>query len=138
LTSRAGLLVTTGAINPVTVTDTRAGAPGFTVNGVVTDFTDGGATPKLINGSNLGWVPNRIDAAAGMTITPGPAVQGAPGIQPGASASDPSLGLKTPRVLATDAPGGLGTTHLGADLTLFVPTNTPAATYDSTLTLTAI
>ena len=138
LDQTAGLLVTTGKINAVTVTDTRAGAPGFTVSGVVTDFTDGAATPKLINGFNLGWVPNKIDAGAGMTITPGPAVLPAPGIQPGTTPVNPANGLKTPRVLATDAAGGIGTTHLGADLTLNVPTNTPAATYDTTLTLTAI
>ena len=38
LDQAAGLLVTSGAINPVTVTDTRAGAPGFVVSGQVTDF----------------------------------------------------------------------------------------------------
>jgi hypothetical protein len=138
LDPNAGVLVTTGAINPVTVTDTRAGAPGFTVSGLVTDFTDGAATPHLINGYNLGWSPFIIDAPASMHIVAGPQVNPALGILPGAAPTDPTLGLKSLRTLATDPAGGLGTTHLSANLALNVPTSTPAATYDAILTLTAI
>lgn len=138
LDPNAGVLVTTGQINPVTVTDTRAGAPGFTVSGIVTDFTDGAATPHLINGYNLGWQPFILDAPASMLITAGPQVNPALGVAPGVTPSDPALGLKSLRTLATNPAGGLGTTHLSANLTLDVPTSTVAATYDAILTLTAI
>jgi phosphate ABC transporter phosphate-binding protein len=132
----AGLLVTRGAINPVTITDTRAGAPGFTVSAVVTDFSD--SATQVINGSNLGWTPRVIDQAAGMTVTPGTVVMAAAGIQPGATPTDPSAGLKSSRALAISPPGALGTAHLGAELLLQAPTNAAAATYDALLTLTAI
>ncbi len=138
LDANAGLLTTTGPINPVTVTDTRAGAPGFTVSGIVTDFADGAATPDIINGYNLGWSPFIVDNPAGMHITAGPTVNPAPGVAPGATPTDTTLGLKSLRTLATDPAGGLGTTHLGATLTLDAPTSTVAGTYDATLTLTAI
>lgn len=133
LDADAGLLVTTGDIHPVTVTDTRAGSTGFTVNGQVTDFSSG---PNTINGYDLGWAPSRIDSAVAQTITPGPVVNPANGLAPGVTPGDPALGLKTSRVLATGT--GLGTTHLGATLTLKAPTSTPAGTYVATLTLTAI
>ena len=133
LDADAGLLVTTGDIHPVTVTDTRAGNPGFTVNGQVTDFSSG---PNSINGYDLGWAPARIDSAVAQTITPGPVVNPASGLAPGVTPADPALGLKTSRVLATGT--GLGTTHLGATLTLKAPTSTPPGTYVATWTLTAI
>ncbi len=138
LDPNAGVLVTTGAINPVTVTDTRAGAPGFTVSGIVTDFSDGAATPHLINGYNLGWTPFIVDAPGGMHITAGPQVNPALGVAAGVVPSDTTLGLKALRTLATNPAGGLGTTHLGANLQLDAPTSTLAGTYDATLTLTAI
>jgi hypothetical protein len=135
LDQAAGLLVTSGAMNPVTVTDTRAGAPGFVVSGQVTDFLSG---TKQINGYNLGWTPAVIDKSAGMGVTAGPTVSPAPGAQPGVAPTDATLGLKSARQLATNAPGGLGTTHLGATLSLLAPTNTQVGTYDATLTLTVI
>jgi hypothetical protein len=139
LDPNAGVLVTTGDINPVTVTDTRAGAPGFTVSGIVTDFSDGAASPHLINGYDLGWQPFIVDANASLpNLTAGPTVNPAPGAQPGVTPSDASLGLKSLRTMATNPVGGLGTTHLGAHLTLDAPTSTLAGTYDATLTLTAI
>jgi hypothetical protein len=132
----AGLLTTGGSIHPVTVTDTRAGAPGFVVSGQVTDFLSG-ATNK-INGYNLGWTPSVVDQATGMTVTPGATVLPAPGVQPGITPTDITKGLKSSRPLASSAAGGLGTTHLGAALALQAPTNTQLGTYDATLTLTAI
>jgi hypothetical protein len=138
LDPNAGVLVTTGQINPVTVTDTRSGAPGFTVSGIVSDFTDGAATPHLINGFDLGWQPFILDAPANMHIVAGPQVNPALGVLPGVTPTDPTLGLKSLRTLATNPAGGLGTTHLSANLALDVPTSTSAATYDAILTLTAI
>ncbi|MFC7219895.1 Ig-like domain-containing protein [Streptomyces polyrhachis] len=131
LNSDATLLTTAGPINAVTLTDTRAGNPGWSLSGQVTDFTDGGS--HVINGQNLGWTPKVIDKAAGQTATPGAVVAPAAGVE----ASDPgTAGLKSSRSLAVGT--GLGTAHFGADLALNVPTSTVAGTYTATLTLTAI
>jgi hypothetical protein len=135
LDPNAGFLTTSGGIHPVTVTDTRAGAPGFTVTGLASDFVN--AHGDKIDAANLGWTPSIIDNTGGMVLTPGAHVGSAPAIQPGGTA-DPSLGIKSPRTLATNAAGHNGTTHLGANLELAAPTSTQVGTYDSTLTLTAI
>ncbi|MFE6171966.1 Ig-like domain-containing protein [Streptomyces sp. NPDC056464] len=131
LNADGDLLTTAGAINPVTLTDTRAGNPGWSVSGQVTDFADGGS--HQINGQNLGWTPKVTDKGASQTVTPGAAVAAAHGAAPGDAGS---AGLKSSRSLAGGT--GLGTAHLGADLALNVPTSTVAGTYTATLTLTAI
>ncbi|MFJ3903010.1 Ig-like domain repeat protein [Streptomyces sp. NPDC090025] len=131
LNTDGDLLQTTGAINPVTLTDTRAGNPGWSVSGQVTDFSDGGA--NKINGQNLGWTPKVVDKGASQTVTPGSAVAAAHGV---AVADAGTAGLKSSRSLANGT--GLGTAHLGADLALDAPTSTKAGTYTATLTLTAI
>lgn len=131
LNADGDLLTTGGAINPVTITDTRAGNPGWSVSGQVTDFSDGGS--HQINGQNLGWTPKVIDKGAAQTVTAGAAVAAAHGVAPGDAGA---AGLKSSRSLAGGT--GLGTTHLGADLAFNVPTSTVAGTYTATLTLTAI
>lgn len=131
LNTSGDLLTTTGAINPVTLTDTRAGNPGWSVSGQLTDFSDGGT--HLINGQNLGWTPKVIDKGASQTVTAGGAVAPAGGVAP---ADAGTAGLKSSRSLATGT--GLGTAHVGADLALSAPTSTVAGTYTATLTLTAI
>ncbi|MGW1884819.1 Ig-like domain repeat protein [Streptomyces sp. NPDC001970] len=131
LNANGDLLATTGAINAVTLTDTRAGNPGWSVSGQVADFSDGGT--HKINGQNLGWTPKLIDKGASQTVTAGAAVAAANGVDP---ADAGTAGLKSSRSLATGA--GLGTAHLGADLALNAPTSTVAGTYTATLTLTAI
>jgi hypothetical protein len=130
------LLTTSGDIHPVTVTDTRAGNPGFTVNGQVTDFNTNPASSASINGYNLGWTPSVVDKAIAQTVTAGPVVLPADGLAPGATPSNPALGLKTARLMATGS--GLGTTHLTATLVLHAPTSTLPRTYFATLTMTAI
>ncbi|MEV6005968.1 Ig-like domain-containing protein [Streptomyces sp. NPDC051976] len=131
LNANGDLLTTAGKINPVTLTDTRAGNPGWSVSGQVSDFTDGGT--HAINGQNLGWTPNVVDKSVAQTVTAGSSVAAANGVAPG----DPgTAGLKSSRSLATGT--GLGTAHFGADLALNVPTSTVAGTYTATLTLTAI
>ncbi|MEU6154047.1 Ig-like domain-containing protein [Actinosynnema sp. NPDC047251] len=129
------LLTTAGALNPITVTDTRAGNPGWNVSGQVTDFAAGS---NAINGANLGWSPKVVDKSPVQNITTGPVVAPADAIVPGASAPA-GLGLASSRTLATAAAlGGNGTANLGADLALKVPTSTLAGTYTAILTLTAI
>ena len=121
-------------INTVTVTDTRAGNVGYTVSGVVGDFTSG--TGNRINSENLGWTPRVVAAPAPLAITAGPVVAPGAGVAVGASTG---AGLKTARTLATAASGGsVGTAQLSASLVLQAPTSTQAGTYNTTLTLTAI
>ncbi|SCF79207.1 Ig-like domain-containing protein [Streptomyces sp. MnatMP-M17] len=131
LDANGELLTTAGALNPVTLTDTRAGNPGWTVSGQVTDFSDGAT--HTINGQNLGWTPSVIDHVSGQTVTAGAQVGAAAGAEP---ADNGTAGLKSSHTLANGK--GLGTSHLGAALNLNVPTSTVAGTYTATLTLTAI
>ncbi|QXE34689.1 Ig-like domain-containing protein [Streptomyces sp. GMY02] len=131
LDANGELLTTAGALNPVTLTDTRAGNPGWTVSGQVSDFSDGAT--HAINGQNLGWTPNVIDHVSAQTVTAGAKVDAAAGAEPSDSGT---AGLKSSHTLANGK--GLGTSHLGADLSLNVPTSTVAGTYTATLTLTAI
>ncbi len=129
------LLTASGQMDRVKVTDTRAGDPGWTASGIVTDFVKG--TDK-INGYNLGWVPtvvsssaNQVGIAAGPSVTAG--TEGTASSVPSSTA----VGLESSRVLATaldDA--GNGTAVLGALLNLNIPTDVPAGTYAATLTLT--
>jgi len=136
LLADASRLETSGSINTVRVADTRAGNPGWTVSGQVTDFSNGGS--GVINGANLGWTPNVVASMPVQSVTPGAAVSPAAAIQPGAAAG-PGLGLASSRTLATAAAGGgTGTADLGAGLALFVPTSTVSGVYTATLTLTAI
>ena len=131
LDSAGDLFTTSGTLKPVTVTDSRAGNPGWTVSGQINDFSDGQS--HAINGENLGWTPTVVDNSTAQTVTLGAAVPAANGV---ASGDNGTAGLKQSRTLATGT--GLGTTHLSASLTLNVPTTTVAGTYTATLTLTAI
>lgn len=129
------LLTASGEMDRVKVTDTRAGDPGWTASGIVTNFVKG---VDEINGYNLGWVPsvvsssaNQVGIAAGPSITAG--TEGAPGTIP----ADGSTGLKASRVLAVAQDNaGNGTAVLGALLNLNIPTDVPAGQYAATLTLT--
>ena len=133
LDSAGNLFTTSGALQPITVTDNRAGNPGWTVSGLVSSFSDG---TTQINAENLGWTPTAATGSPGQTITEGPVVNPANGVPPSDTGT---LGLSTSQTLASTAPGfGLGTAQLGANLSLNVPTTTTAGTYTATLTLTAI
>ncbi|MEV6299499.1 choice-of-anchor M domain-containing protein [Actinoplanes sp. NPDC051861] len=121
----------TGALQPVTVTDTRAAKPGWTASGQVADgfrTSDG----RDFAGGYLGWTPAVVQQGGRQGAVAGPVavpyVSGQPGTGLGGSA-----------VLATAPAGaGLGTARLDAALRLSVPTDTEAGTYTGTLTLTAI
>ena len=120
---------------PVTVTDTRAGAPGWNVTGQVGDFV-GTVGGNRINGQNLGWSPHPVSGSASIPVLWGPNVAPAPGVTAG---DQGALGLKSSSLLGTASPvAGLGTAILGADLTLTAPTTTRPDRYTATLTLTAI
>lgn len=134
LDNNGDMFTTSGALKPVTVTDNRAGNPGWTLSGQVSDFSDGAT--HGINGENLGWTPNVVDHSTAQTLTLGQVVNPANGVP---MTDVNGNGLKGSQVLATAAAGGgLGTAHLAAGLALNVPTTTVAGTYVATLTLTAI
>jgi hypothetical protein len=135
LNSANTLLVTAPKdINPVTVTDTRAGNVGYSVSGVAGDFST--ASGDKINSENLGWTPKVLVTPPTVNATAGPAVAPGNGVAVGATTG---AGLKTSRVLATAAAGGsLGTAQYGATLVLQAPTSSKAGTYSTTLTLTAL
>ncbi|WP_239166474.1 choice-of-anchor M domain-containing protein [Actinoplanes italicus] len=121
----------TGALKPVTVTDTRTAQPGWTVTGQVADGfrTDDG---KTFAGSYLGWTPSIVEQGDQQGVIAGPV--SAPYV-PGR----PHTGLGDNAALAAAPNGkGLGTARLDAALKLAVPTNTAPGTYTGTLTLTAI
>jgi hypothetical protein len=130
LNSASTLFATAGPIQTVTVTDTRAGAPGWSLSGQVGDFSSAG---NGISGENLGWIPRLVNKVDGLNVTLGGAVAPANGV--GATDAG-ALGLKSSRTLATAT--GLGTAQLGADLSLVAPTSTKAGTYTAVLTLTAM
>ena len=143
LNAAGDLLVASGTLNPVTVTDTRAqdqGPTHWTVSGSVVDFSDGAG--HGISGNDLGWTPSVLDKATTQTVTAGPVVAPAHGLAP-ASPADSTNGLLTSRVLAQSLTGTpTGTAHVTAGLLLNAPTNTAPNTaahpvYSATLTITA-
>lgn len=112
----------TGDLKPVSVSDTRAGRPAWSISGQVGDFTGG------LDGRYLGWSPTVVTAGAGATA--GPAVD---------SGFVSGNGLKDSSVLGSASAGhATGTGSIGAGLDLRVPATTDAGTYSTTLTLTAL
>jgi hypothetical protein len=140
LNATATFLTTSGRIHPVTVTDTRAGNPGWSLSGQVSDFQNtAGPTTTPIVGANLGWTPNVIDHSSSQTVSAGAVVLPATTPVLTNAAADPAAGLHTSRPLASAVAGtGTGTAHVDALLALNVPTTVVAGTYAATLTLTAI
>jgi hypothetical protein len=140
LNATATYLTTSGKIHPVTITDTRAGNPGWTLSGQVSDFVNTtGPTTTPIPGVDLGWTPNVIDKSPSQNVIAGSLVNPAnPPLTANPAVADLN-GLHVSRILASAAAGaGTGTAHVDALLALNVPTTTVAGTYDATLTLTAI
>ena len=90
----ASMLQTSGNLNPVTVTDTRAGNPGWNVSGQVTDFGDGQS--HSINGANLGWTPSVIDKLVAQNITAGPAVNRCRRARASGDPASPAAGRPAP------------------------------------------
>jgi phosphate ABC transporter phosphate-binding protein len=116
----------TGALNPITVSDTRNTYPGWSVSGQAADFIGSAGAAATISGNQLGWVPT--DTALGSGVTLGSTV----------SPGSPGLGT-TAGILASANPGGgYGTSALSANLTLDLPTAAQPGQYGSTLTLTAV
>ncbi|GAB3512930.1 hypothetical protein [Phytohabitans suffuscus] len=121
-TDQGTYLQATGAIDPISVTDTRAGGPEWSISGQVSDFTGG------LSGKYLGWSPKVLTAGAGATA--GTAVS---------AGIDAGNGLTESSTLAAASGGhAAGTASVGADLDLRLPAETPAGSYTATLTITAL
>jgi hypothetical protein len=117
----------TGVLNPITVSDTRNTYPGWSVSGQASNFTGSGtAAGQTISGNQLGWMPTDTSLGTGVTL----GVSVTPG--------SPGLGT-TAAVLASATPGhGFGTSALGANMTMDLPTLAYAGSYSDTLTVTAV
>jgi Big-like domain-containing protein len=117
----------TGALNPVTVSDTRNTFPGWQVTGQESTFNGSGtAAGSSISGNQLGWVPT--DTSLGTGVTLGPTV----------TAASPGLGTTAGVLAQAAAPSGTGTSVLGANLTLAIPASAAAGPYAGTMTITAV
>ena len=133
-TTTVNLLVSgstaTASTTPIVVSDTRNTFPGWSVSGQDSNWTGSGtAAGATISGNQLGWQPTNTGTLP-QGVTLGPTV-------PPAS---PGLGT-TPAVLASVHAGtgnGVGTSTLGANLTLAIPTGQAAGPYTSGLTITAV
>lgn len=120
----------TGDLRPVTVTDTRASAPGWVVSAQAGDFT---ADDEVLSGGALGWTPLVTEQPGDGGVVPGAAVP------PDAPGSGAGGGLSVSSPLAVAAPGaGHGTSRLGAALLIEAPTTLVPDTYRATITFTAI
>jgi hypothetical protein len=127
LTSDAAGSTATGALNPITVSDTRNTSPGWSVSGQTSDFAGSStAAGKTISGNQLGWVPTDTALATGATLG-GTVTPAAPG-----------LGSAAAVLAQAHAGNGVGTSGLGANLTLLIPGGTTAGPYSATLTVTAV
>ncbi|MBZ5734725.1 Ig-like domain-containing protein [Nocardioides sp. TRM66260-LWL] len=128
--------VSTGSIDPITVTDTRAGDKGWTAQASVSDFVYAKDKTVKISGYDLGFKPKKVSAADHQNLTLGSKVDPAL-VLAGAKPSDASLGLYDARTFASaPAKAGTGTAKLAADLLLQVPTELPPGLYTATLTFT--
>jgi hypothetical protein len=116
-------LSSTGQIAAVEVTDTREGGPAWTISGQIADFT------PALPGRYMGWRPMVLEGLAG--------VNAGAEVHPGSQTGGP--GLRVPSLLGSaDSGHPPGTASLGAELNLALPRQTPAGTYTTVLTITAL
>ncbi|PVW04382.1 hypothetical protein DEA06_10280 [Microbacterium sp. Gd 4-13] len=119
-----GKSTSTASLPEVTVNDERVvSRKGWTLTQSVADFTNGTET---IGATNLGVAP-KVNAT-GTTST---------GVSPAAAQVAGAATYPAPFAQAA-AGAGVGVTKLGADLTLVAPSDAPAGTYTSKMTLTLV
>ncbi|NQX26216.1 hypothetical protein HQQ81_02490 [Microbacteriaceae bacterium VKM Ac-2854] len=114
-----------GALNTITVTDTRAGGTSpytWSVSGSVSDFASASGG---FSAGYLGWTPSVSNAGTG--VTAGSAV---------ASTLQSGAGLAESATLASST--AAASADVDAALSLVLPTTTPAGNYSATLTITAL
>jgi hypothetical protein len=119
----AGLFAANGALPNIEVTDTRTTAAAWSLTGQAADFTGPAGS---FGAQYLGWTPVVANAGAGA--------------QAGAAvAPNVSGGLSQAKTLAFGAAGHvLGSATVAATLDLKAPASTPAGSYTSLLTITAV
>jgi hypothetical protein len=129
----AGSYVASGALNEVTVLDTRDTDAGWTVNGAMGAFT---SLNDSFSGNYLGWTPVVQSTSSSLGYTQ-VATAGAP-VAAGSGVSS-GTGLADGQPLASAAAGaGLGIAQLDAAVTVVFPTTADAATYTGILALTIV
>jgi hypothetical protein len=129
----AGSYVASGALNEVTVLDTRDTDSGWTVNGTMGSFT---SLNDTFSGSHLGWTPVVQSTTSYLGYTQ-VATAGAP-VAPGTGVLS-GTGLADGQPLASAAAGaGLGIAELDAAVRLVFPTDADAGVYTGILGLTII
>jgi hypothetical protein len=161
LSSNGKYFIATGGVQPVTVSDTRAGDFGWTLKAQSTDFvgTQGGNAfvapvkypwqKNVINAANLGFTQTFVDAPVGETLNTGvfpfvPSVVGnglLPSTNPLLPGLSGSTGLGAARSIILGQGGGdigsaTGNAIFSGYFQLNIPTVTIADTYVSTLTYT--
>ncbi|GAA1917758.1 hypothetical protein GCM10009775_07820 [Microbacterium aoyamense] len=115
----------TGEMNPVRVTDTRAGSPQWSISASVSDFAAGSDS---FSGKFLGWSPKLLES--GTRVQSGAVV---------GSGFDGGAGLSVSSTLGFGQVGhDRASAVLGADLELKIPIEVGEGTYSATLTLTAL
>lgn len=125
-TATAGYYPFSGALNTMTLSDTRAGGPGWSVSGVASAFSGLDADSARY----LGWTPKVLSPGAGAVASP---------VVANALDTPAGPGLQTSKGLATGtSAAGTPNASLSADLNLKLPVATPPGTYSSTMTITAI
>jgi hypothetical protein len=129
----AGLYTASGALNEVTVLDTRDTDSGWTVNGAMGAFT---SLNDSFSGDYLGWTPvvQSTTTSLGYTqvATAGAPVAAGTGVSTG-------TGLSDGQPLASASAGaGLGIAQLDAAVEVVFPTTADAGTYTGILALTIV
>ncbi|HEV6955270.1 MAG TPA: FN3 domain-containing metallophosphoesterase family protein [Promicromonospora sp.] len=115
-----------GTINPIRVTDTRRGAPQWSLSARVGDFASSGGE---FSGRYLGWAPSLVEAGGGATA----------GDRVASGFGGDGTGLAESATLGhAEAGHPTGSAVLGADLDLRIPVDVTDGTYRATLTLTAL
>jgi hypothetical protein len=131
----------TGALNQVTVVDTRDTDPGWTVNGRMGTFTQ--AIPgAVISGDELGWTPAKTSDTGPVTFSDGSTYDQAVtagGIVAPNQPNGTGLGSSSGKVLGSAAAtDGLGIAVLDGALKLWIPITARTGNYTGVLTITAV
>ena len=115
-----------GQINQVTVSDTRNGQQGWTVNGTMSDFVSS-TNSSVIFKNQMGWTPVVNGTSIGQTVTKGAPV----------APVTPGLAVASPLAVASNT-ASLGIAHMDARLRLLIPVAIPQGTYTATLTFSVV
>nr|WP_269329169.1 metallophosphoesterase family protein [Kineosporia babensis] len=114
-----------GAINPITVKDSRSSQAPWSISASVGDFKD---ADKKFSGSLLGWTPKVAEAGAG--------AKAGEKVESGLNGGE---GLSVSRTLGqADQGHEKGEAKLAADLDLKIPSEVAQGSYRATLTITAL